>query len=115
MRRSTTTLVLALSAFAAALAASAAEAQGPPPPPDAAKGKEIAERSCSSCHLTGPQATGPVIPNVPPFSAIANFPGQTTERIAGKIIIPHPFMPTLNLTMREIRDLSAYIISLKSP
>ncbi|KAB2847924.1 MAG: cytochrome c [Hyphomicrobiaceae bacterium] len=96
------------------LAAGFALAQGPPPPPDIAKGRELAERSCSSCHLTGPTASGPIVPNVPPFSAIANFPGQSPERIAGKIIIPHPFMPTLNLTMREIRDLSAYILSLKS-
>lgn len=106
---------LLVALLGAVIAAGPAGAQGPPPPPDAARGKELAARSCSSCHLTGPDATGPAVPNVPPFSAIANFPGQTAERIAGKIIIPHPFMPTLNLTIREVRDLSAYILSLKKP
>lgn len=113
MRTSTHKLLLAM--FGAMLSVGPAGAQGPPPPPDAGKGREIAERSCSSCHLTGPESKGPAVPNVPPFSAIANYPDQTAERIAGKIIIPHPFMPTLNLTMREIRDLSAYILSLKKP
>lgn len=111
MRGSTHKLLLAM--VGAVLASGSAGAQGPPPPPDVAKGRELAERSCSSCHVTGPNATGPAVPNVPPFSSIANYPDQSAERVAGKIIIPHPFMPTLNLTMREIRDLSAYILSLK--
>ena len=89
-----------------------AVAQGPLP--DAARGKSIAERSCSACHITGPNATGPVVPGIPPFTAIANLPGQSAERIAGKIIIPHPLMPALSLTMSEVRDLSGYIVSLRT-
>ncbi len=81
--------------------------------PDASRGRQIAERNCASCHVTGPTATGTAVPAVPPFSVIAKLPEQSAERLAGKIIIPHPLMPTLNLTMSEIRDLTTYIMSLR--
>jgi mono/diheme cytochrome c family protein len=50
----------------------------------------------------------------PPFPAIANRKDQTPQRLAGAIIIPHPEMPTIQLTMSEIRDIVAYIMSLRT-
>jgi hypothetical protein len=44
---------------------------------------------------------------------IGNRPGVTAEHLAGKIIIPHPAMPGVPLTSAEIRDIVAYIMSLK--
>jgi hypothetical protein len=37
----------------------------------------------------------------------------TAERLAGAIIVPHPAMPGVQLTAAEIRDVVAYILSLK--
>jgi cytochrome c len=51
--------------------------------------------------------------DVPTFAAIANWPGSTAEYLAGRIIVPHPAMPGVPLTAAEIRDIVAYIISLK--
>jgi mono/diheme cytochrome c family protein len=44
---------------------------------------------------------------------IGNKPGVTAEHLAGRIIIPHPAMPGVPLTSTEIRDIVAYIMSLK--
>lgn len=56
---------------------------------------------------------GPLQGDVPGFPAIANRPGGTPEQIAGRIIVPHPEMPGVSLTAAEIRDIVAYIVSLK--
>jgi mono/diheme cytochrome c family protein len=44
---------------------------------------------------------------------IAKRSGVTAERLAGRIIVPHPAMPNMQLTVPEIRDIVAYILSLK--
>jgi hypothetical protein len=47
------------------------------------------------------------------FPSIANRPGVTAESLAGRIIVPHPAMPNVQLTVRELREVIAYILSLK--
>ncbi|HWK33211.1 MAG TPA: cytochrome c [Hyphomicrobium sp.] len=81
--------------------------------PDAKTGKQIAEKLCVGCHIVGPIAEGTVPADVPSFMRIANEPGQSAERIAGAIVIPHPPMPTIHLTREEIGDVAAYILTLK--
>jgi hypothetical protein len=44
---------------------------------------------------------------------MARRPEQTAERLAGRLMAPHPPMPDASLTAAEIRDLAAYILSLK--
>jgi hypothetical protein len=51
--------------------------------------------------------------DVPSFPAIAGRPGSTAEHLAGKIIVPHPAMPRVALIADEIRDIVAYIVTLK--
>jgi mono/diheme cytochrome c family protein len=94
-----------------AVAASPAQAVGPKSDP--AKGQVLAARLCSNCHDVGagPAANAKVEP--PSFKSIANRPGQTPEGLAGKIIIPHPEMPVIPVTLPEIRDLVSYIVSLR--
>jgi hypothetical protein len=46
-------------------------------------------------------------------NSIANCPGITAEGLAGAIIIRLPAMPTVQLVRGEIRDVTAYILSLK--
>jgi mono/diheme cytochrome c family protein len=94
-----------------ALAAGSARAQHAPG--DARSGRELAERLCTNCHAVTAQAHGPMSTDVPSFPSIANRPGVTPEMLAGRITVPHPAMPGVQLTVRELRDIIAYIWSLK--
>ena len=82
--------------------------------PEIARGQEIAERVCAGCHAID-GAKGPVIQgtDVPSFRAIAGRPNHTPERLQAVIMAPHRPMPTIPLEMSEIRDVVAYILSLK--
>ena len=82
-------------------------------PPDPLVGRELAGRLCSSCHATDPEGAAVTRTDIPSFASIARSPNATAERLAGSIIIPHPAMPGIALTRAEIRDLIAYILSLK--
>lgn len=83
--------------------------------PDARTGQKIAEKLCVTCHIVGREAASASVPaDVPSFERIANKPGQTVEAIAGRIVVPHPPMPQIELTREEIGDLAAYIISLRN-
>lgn len=105
-------LKVAVAATLLALPAAPACFAGNALPADAAHGLAVAERLCSNCHAVS-NATESARGDVPPFATIANFPEQTAERLAGKIIIPHPEMPSVQLTMSELRDVVAYILSLR--
>ena len=73
----------------------------------------IAVKLCSNCHAVEPAGTTIPRADVPSFSAIANGPTGTPERLASAIIIPHPAMPDVALTRAEIQAVIGYIISLK--
>ncbi|MEZ5924913.1 MAG: c-type cytochrome [Hyphomicrobiaceae bacterium] len=104
---STLRLLLAAAMFGAG--ASAAGAGG-----NAADGAALAKKLCTSCHIVAEDtAQQTVSADVPSFPSIAQLEGQTAERIAGRIVLPHPPMPQIQLTRQEIADLSAYIMSLK--
>jgi cytochrome c len=84
--------------------------------PDAKTGKKIAEKLCVGCHIVGAEAAGTTVPaDVPSFARIARQPGQSAQSIAGAIVVPHPPMPTIQLTREEIGDIAAYILSLRQP
>jgi cytochrome c len=81
---------------------------------DVGKGLALAERLCVTCHVVRRDATNQqIIAGVPSFPTIANRPDQTADRVSGRIMAPHPPMPTLALTTAEIRDVAAYILSLR--
>ena len=82
-------------------------------PPDAQKGRALAEQLCATCHAVSGEVGGRSRPDVPGFAAIARSPHTTPERLAGAIILPHPAMPGVPLTRAEIRDVIAYIMSLR--
>lgn len=103
-----------VGALLLALAATAAAAQSAPQPPGSPqRGRELAERLCSTCHVVGSATSGTVRADVPSFHAIAGRTGVTAERLAGAVIVPHPAMPGVQLTVAEIRDVVAYILSLE--
>ena len=79
----------------------------------AERGKALAERVCSNCHLVSDQQAKAVA-DVPSFREIANKPNLTEGEIMARIVIPKHPMPAIPLTKHELEDLAAYIMSLRS-
>lgn len=98
----------------AALLAAAILASGPPPAgaQTADDGRALAQRRCASCHLVDRDA-GSGSDAAPPFRLMANDPAYTSSRLKGWLADPHPPMPNVNLTRREIDALVAHIRSLR--
>jgi len=71
-------------------------------------------RLCSNCHLVS-SAQEQVVADVPSFHEIANMQEQTEGSIMAKIIIPKHPMPVIPITKPELKDLSAYIMTLRDP
>ena len=111
-----TTLRIAAAAMASGLLLGPALAAGPAstPKPDPQQGRSVAERLCSACHLIAQSSAGALPADVPSFAAIANKDGQTMEAMAGRIVIPHPPMPAIALSREEIRNVVAYIMTLRT-
>jgi mono/diheme cytochrome c family protein len=82
-------------------------------PVDPKRGHELATRLCSQCHLVDRGATSGMLADVPSFAAIAARPNATAQHLAGRIIVPHPEMPGVQLTVHDLRDIVSYIMSLK--
>lgn len=109
MRYALLVVVAVVMSLAAGLTAALAQS-----PLAVKSGKELAEKLCTTCHIVGEEAaTATVKADVPSFLAIANKPDQTAEAVAGRIVLPHPVMPQVQLTRAEIADLALYIMSLK--
>jgi cytochrome c len=81
---------------------------------DVKRGQQLSERLCSGCHIVSPGSAATANVDIPTFAAIAGRPDTTAERLAGRIIVPHPPMPDTQLTVAEMRDIIAYILSLKT-
>jgi mono/diheme cytochrome c family protein len=104
MRISTTILAALAVVGLPGLAASAAG--------DAANGKRLATQWCASCHLvSAEQATATT--EAPPFASMAQRPPEAIAGLEAFLAEPHAPMPQLNLARNEIRDLVAYIVSLR--
>ncbi len=84
-----------------------------PAKPDPERGKEVAERVCTNCHLVSDRQTKAVA-DVPSFAAIARQPDQSEEAIMARIILPKHPMPVIPITKSELEDVAAYIMSLRS-
>ena len=102
-----------LNIAAACLTIGAVSAQAQSVPGDVERGRELAERVCSNCHKVKADPAAPVSTDVLSFPSIANRPGVSAGLLAGRIIVPHPAMPNVQLTVRELREVIAYILSLK--
>ncbi|MDR6755389.1 mono/diheme cytochrome c family protein [Mycoplana sp. BE70] len=76
---------------------------------DQARGRSIAERWCSGCHVAAPgQLQGS--DTVPTFAQIGKSDKFDEASLAAFLAAPpHSRMPNLSLTRSEIKDLVAYI------
>jgi mono/diheme cytochrome c family protein len=79
---------------------------------DAAYGRGLAIRWCSSCHLvTATQLRSKA--GAPPFATIAQSQDFNADRLAHLMLAPHPNMAKLALSRAAVDDIAAYILSLK--
>lgn len=100
------TLLLSLAGAAALAVALAAV---PAVAGDAQKGGVIAKRWCASCHVVaGDQATANA--DAPSFFDLAKR--RDKKQIANFLVDPHPPMPDMHLSRKEIDDIATYIRSL---
>jgi mono/diheme cytochrome c family protein len=97
------------------LAGSCLAAAGPvTSAPDPGRGKSLAERICSNCHLVSTEQKQANV-DIPSFREIANKSAQTEGAIMAHIVLPKHPMPTIPITKSELADLAAYIMSLRDP
>jgi len=78
---------------------------------DAAKGSQLAQQWCASCHVTGGTSAGNLQQGPPSFSTIAH--ARTADQLRAFRSHPHGAMPDLSLTRAEIDDLVGYIETLR--
>ena len=75
-------------------------------------GKVLAARWCASCHIVSTDQASATT-EAPPFETIAKGSSGKVENLEVFLSAPHAPMPPLDLSRTEIRDLIAYITSLK--
>lgn len=80
---------------------------------DASDGQSLARQWCSSCHTIG-RETQQVVNGAPAFAFMARNAEYTPERLEGWLLMPrHPAMQGIDLSRTQIRQIRAYIDSLK--
>jgi mono/diheme cytochrome c family protein len=95
---------------ASALASGRVDAQEPSQP---GQGLALAQQVCAACHAIDKRTEASPNPAAPRFEVIANVPGMTTMALTVALRTPHKTMPNLVLEGEEIRNVAAYILSLK--
>ena len=76
----------------------------------AKRGRLLAERWCTGCHVIGPNEDGGDVG--PSFVWVATNPNRTEANIREWLADPHPPMPDFDLTATEFEALARYIASL---
>lgn len=74
---------------------------------NAEAGRQLATRSCSSCHAT--EAAKTATDGAPPFTLIAKTNRERPAWIRGWLMSPHPPMPNISLSRQQIDDIIAYL------
>jgi mono/diheme cytochrome c family protein len=100
--------LLLISVSSLALLCAPAAAAG-----DAMAGKVIAEGWCAACHIVTAEQTSS-LKGAPSFPEIANRAEGRYDVLEGFIADPHPPMLNFHLSREQIRDLLAYIDSLRA-
>jgi len=76
------------------------------------QGHAFAQRICATCHGIVLGAPSPVA-GAPNFYTLASTPGMSELALRVALQTPHHSMPNLMLTADEMRDVTAYIMSLR--
>lgn len=115
-------LVWAVITVATMRAAPALQAQTKLVAGSPASGRILALQACTGCHIVAPDQpfkpvfTGP--PHPPDFKDIANDPNVTAAKLRAHLsslpVVPrHPGMANPELTSEQLRDVAAFILSLR--
>jgi mono/diheme cytochrome c family protein len=78
---------------------------------DTAKGSQISQQWCASCHVITSSRADNVQEGPPSFPTIART--RTADQLRAFLSHPHGAMPDLSLTRAEIDDLIGYIETLR--
>lgn len=74
------------------------------------EGERLAHELCAGCHLVAEGQAQPAVDGVPSFEAIAAS-GRSDDDLRVWLADPHPPMPDMPLSEREIAAVVAYIRS----
>lgn len=79
-----------------------------------ARGREIAQTNCSTCHAVGRSGESP-FPEAPPFRALStNYRvASLEEALAEGISVGHPAMPEFQFAPDDVHALVAYLQSVQ--
>ncbi len=80
---------------------------------DVKAGAVVARTWCANCHVIAPEQKVARF-EAPSFRSLANDPARTKEGLRTFLFAPHPPMPDLELSRRQIDDVIAYIESLQT-
>lgn len=107
--------ILSISVVAVLLtpATLAQNRQDAAPVGDPAYGELIAQTWCSTCHLVAADENRAVFAGVPTFTSVARRLPNDADVLAAFIADPHPPMPNMGLSRQDVRDVLAYIATLK--
>ena len=78
-------------------------------------GLAFARAICAECHAVEVKQLGSPRPAAPSFQRIASVPGMTETALYVSLQTSHRTMPNLQFEPDEIRNVVAYILSLKPP
>lgn len=81
---------------------------------DAFEGRALARNWCGGCHAVDARPIGPLSDAAPAFAAVAAMPSTTALSISVFLRSPHAPMPDFALTERQISDIAAYILALRT-
>lgn len=105
--RMITSVSLAMLAGAMLLPGNVADAQ------DARErraGEDLSRELCSECHIVSHAQRGPSLDGIPSFPDLARSQ-RTNAQLRAWLIDPHPPMPNVPLSERDISSVIAYIRS----
>jgi len=81
---------------------------------DVERGRQLALRWCSGCHVVERAPAEARADGVPTFPALAGQRDITADRLRAAMNPTHGRMPDLSLAKRDQDDLAAYILSLRA-
>ena len=73
----------------------------------------MARQICSECHTVDRSQAPSPNPASPRFETIANVPGMTAAALTVALQTSHRTMPNVMLNPEELRNVIAYILSLR--
>ena len=77
------------------------------------QGQQVARAQCAECHLVDKVENRSPNADVPSFGRIANTPGMTSAALIAALRTSHKTMPNVIIKASNLRDIVAYILSLK--